>query len=126
VDRKELAPGQRVYQFKGFRETVTEPEEYSSGKHREMESTNIGSVFYADIQAHGTGSMLALSGWSTVNGNETCTTLEPGPFGGAYQLERSHYWMAGKPLSGKEEAGIIRGLVIELGLTQSASPPSDP
>ncbi len=105
---------------------MTETAESSSSKHQELESTNNGSVFYADIPSYGTGSILALSGWSTVDGWETCTTLQPGPFGCPYAPRRSDDWMAGKPLNGTEEAGIIRGLLIELGLTQSASPPQDP
>ncbi|WP_257452930.1 hypothetical protein [Archangium lipolyticum] len=108
VNRKETAPGKLVYQFKGLRETVTE-----------LDSTAIGSVFYAEIEPLGTGSSLVLSGWATRNGWETCTKEDPTPLGCNSGIGGSS-WTDVRPLNGREEAELIRGTLIELSMTEKA------
>ncbi|QRN95558.1 hypothetical protein JRI60_41950 [Archangium violaceum] len=119
VNRRETAPGKLVYQFKGFRETVAQLSTSSKRNSSEVDSTSIGSVFYAEIEPLGTGSSLVLSGWSSRDGLETCTKADPTPLGCDFALGVA--WADSRPLNGREEAELIRGMLIELGMTEKSS-----
>ncbi len=123
TERLKRKDGSTVYVFKGQRAALTT---VTGGRHYVSGSTNtVGSAFYVRLTPQEGTTQAAVFGKPTIDGRAVCSDGAPAwaPLC-VEDVYTGMMWTGRDQVTGREEAEAIRGLLLELELTDSSGPGS--
>ena len=114
VDKKKVSEQETILVFKGLRTTVVTTMSGDGSNPGNVSSSNIGSIFYVRIiENKGSNSEIQFLGKPTGHGKVLCSTND----WSEYQCDgytQNPMWDGLKYMTGKEEAELIRSIVLQL------------
>ncbi|ATB31957.1 hypothetical protein [Melittangium boletus] len=120
TERKSLKGGSSLYVFKGRRSEVTTVMGDRNFVHG---TTNtVGSVFYAQLIPQEDVVWVNLFGKPTYDGYEVCSDEDPSWIPPCEETVTSAMWSGWDQVTGREEAEVIRGMLIDMELTPESTP----
>jgi|GEM_PF-5638190 len=120
TERKALKGGTALYVFKGQRAEVTT---VSGNRNSVYGTTNtVGSVFYALLIPQEGVVKVDLFGKPTFDGHEVCSDQDPSWIPACEEIITGAMWSGWEQVTGREEAEVIRGMLIDMDLTPASEP----
>jgi hypothetical protein len=121
VDRQQAKDGTYLT-FKGARTSVTVVTGTQYGT--TGQSTDVGSVFYARVTPGEGGAQVELFGKPTVSGLPVCSDHDSSWKQRCEPVVTGALWPGRSRTTGREEAEIIRGIILELSMSNLAAVPA--